>query len=67
MRLHTPALLANDDAFTVVGDVRVDVTAEIDPSATLGPNVSVGPHVRIGPGARIKDAIILGNVTIGVR
>lgn len=66
MRQHTPALLADDATFAVVGDVRVDITAEIDPTAKLGPNVSVGPHVRVGPGARIKDAIILGNVTIGV-
>lgn len=66
LRRTRPDLLAQpDDGFQVVGDVRVDATAEIDATAKLGPNVSIGPNVRIGPGARIKDAIILGNVVIG--
>ncbi len=69
LRATNPALLASaaDNGFHVVGDVRVDSTAEVHPSAKIGPNVTIGPGVVVGPGARVKDAIVLENVILGVR
>uniref|UniRef100_A0A915B133 Nucleotidyl transferase domain-containing protein n=1 Tax=Parascaris univalens TaxID=6257 RepID=A0A915B133_PARUN len=48
----------------IIGDVFIDLTAEVDPTAKIGPNVSIGAKARVGAGVRIRESIVLGEAVI---